>query len=68
MAAGVLGLAAGGSAAAPQAISCPSALGEACGPVDLIIGTACYQPIPPIPTVGPVTLSLEGRLLYCPEL
>lgn len=68
MAAGFVMIGGGASSTSTAALSCPSALGQACGPVDLVIGTVCYAPIPSAPTIGPVTLKIEGRLAYCPEL
>ena len=65
----VLGsFASGSSGPATQALACPSALGPACGPVDLVIATACYTDVPDIPTVAFVTVDLEGRPVACPEL
>lgn len=49
-----------------EAPTCPSALGAACGPVGLVIGTACYTPLPEIPTMGPVTINIdETRIVSC---
>ena len=66
VAAGCAGIVGGHASSA--AFSCPSALTSACAPVDLVVGTVCYSSIPATPTIGPVTLRLEGRLANCPDL
>ncbi len=63
---GWVGLA--GHGASAQALSCPSALGAACGIVDPAIGTVCYSPLPQLPTIEFITISSSGRLVNCPQL
>jgi hypothetical protein len=61
----------GGGGASSQAIDCPGgnpAVANACGLANTVVLTACYSPVPSPPTVGPVSITIEGRLpLYCPD-
>lgn len=63
---GWVGFAAQGSSA--QALSCPSALGGACGVVNPVISTLCYQPLPQVGTIDFITIQTNGRPLPCPDL
>jgi hypothetical protein len=63
---GWVGLAGHGGTA--QALSCPSALGAACGVIDPAIGTVCYSPLPQVPTIEFITIQSSGRLLNCPDI
>lgn len=71
VAATVLLPAGSGNSATLAALDCPGQLGNVCGVVDLVVGTACGgAPVPSIGTVGPVTLDpdLNGPVVSCPEL
>ena len=59
-----------GSTASIRALDCPVAgLATACGAADLVISTVCNPALPEVPTVGPVTIDVDGGgILVCPEL
>jgi len=60
-----------GASATAQAITCPvSQLATVCGAADLVVSTACYTPLPDVPSIaGVITIDLEGGApLQCPEL
>ncbi|MDP1793298.1 MAG: hypothetical protein Q8K63_04090 [Acidimicrobiales bacterium] len=58
-----------GGGSSSTALDCPTnpALATACGSANLVIATVCHTPAPDIPTIGFVTIKIEGRLpVYCP--
>ena len=60
-----------GTMGTAQALTCPGGaqLATVCGAVDTVIATACTNPLPPIPTIGFITLDVQGgALLVCPDL
>ncbi|MEY2425845.1 MAG: hypothetical protein QOI61_1417 [Actinomycetota bacterium] len=59
-----------GTTGSMQALTCPtSGLATACGAADLVIATVCSNPYPPVGTIGPVTIHIEGGApVACPEI
>jgi hypothetical protein len=53
-----------------QALDCPGAgLDSACAAANLVVGTACYTPLPAVGTIGFVTIDVEGGApLQCPTV
>jgi hypothetical protein len=53
-----------------QALDCPGAgLESVCGAANLVVSTACYTPLPGLPTVGVVTIDVEGGApVQCPTV
>lgn len=51
-----------------QALDCPvGQLSQACGAVDLVVATVCSNTTPAVPTIGPVTIDIEGGApVQCP--
>jgi len=58
-----------GSGVTTQALDCPGTVGVACAGVDLVYGTVCYGTGTDVPTIGPVTIDVEGApTVECPPL
>lgn len=59
-----------GSGESVQAIACPAAgLESACGAANVVVSTACYTPLPRLPSLGVVTIDVEGGApVQCPTL
>jgi hypothetical protein len=58
-----------GSAGSTQALSCPTALGAACGPVDLVVGTVCGSGLPTLPSAPGITIEPDGGpVVNCGQL
>jgi hypothetical protein len=53
-----------------QALDCPvNDLATVCGAVDLVVATVCNQPLPAVPTIGFVTIDVEGGApVQCPDI
>ncbi|HUR77354.1 MAG TPA: hypothetical protein VMZ22_05370 [Acidimicrobiales bacterium] len=59
----------GSGGATPAALDCPvGALEPACGAANPVVGTVCGNPIPSLPTVGPVSVRIDngGPIVACP--
>jgi hypothetical protein len=58
-----------GSGVTTQALDCPGAAATACAGVGLVYGAVCYGTGTDVPTIGPVTIDVEGApTVECPAL
>jgi hypothetical protein len=58
-----------GAVGSPQALDCPANAAAACSGVQVILGEVCYGTPTEVPTIGFITVDVEGSpSVVCPDL